>query len=211
MGLFPWMWHLAPIMWSTIFSHWWHLTFITLGFQVAWVIINQQICEDFVEWLIPLWVKLVANKLNWKPSCFVVDDALQQLWALWWVYFVKWHFLLYFHSFGVHIGWGMHIVLELFLKNWFLCAFKDCVEPKWCLNFPLGLACFESMVLGVYGENKRCGGEACNIGMFAHGDFDVHRLMRDHWVFQGTREGEGGGDVGTFNILNLGDAWTRYF
>jgi hypothetical protein len=59
-----------------------------------------------------------------------------------------------------------------------LCAFRDCVEPR--SNFPLCLACFESMVLGVCGENKRCGGEVCNIGLFAHGDVHVHQLMKDH-------------------------------
>jgi len=36
------------------------------------------------------------------------------------------------------------------------------------------------MVLGVYGENKRCGDEVCNIGVFAHADVHVHQLMKDH-------------------------------
>jgi hypothetical protein len=41
------------------------------------------ICNDLVEWLIPLKTKLLKKKLKWKPSCFIVDDAPQELQTLW--------------------------------------------------------------------------------------------------------------------------------
>jgi hypothetical protein len=49
---------------------------------VAWVIMNQQICEDLVEWLSALRAKCLSHMPNWRP-CFIVDDAPQELRALW--------------------------------------------------------------------------------------------------------------------------------
>jgi hypothetical protein len=42
---------------------------------VAWVITNQQTCEDLVEWLNALRAKLLSHMLDWKTSCFIMDDA----------------------------------------------------------------------------------------------------------------------------------------
>jgi hypothetical protein len=42
---------------------------------VAWIIMSQQTCEDLVEWLSASWAKLVLHMPNWRPSCFIVDDA----------------------------------------------------------------------------------------------------------------------------------------
>ncbi len=42
------------------------------------------------------------------------------------------------------------------------------------------LVCFESMVLVVCGKNKKCKGEVCNIGLFAHNDVHVHQPKRDN-------------------------------
>jgi len=49
---------------------------------IAWVITNHQTCNDLVEWLTPLKTKLLRNNPKWKPSCFIVDDDLQELQAL---------------------------------------------------------------------------------------------------------------------------------
>jgi hypothetical protein len=49
---------------------------------VAWIITSYQTCDDLVEWLTPLKKKLLRNNLKWKPSCFIVDDAPQELQAL---------------------------------------------------------------------------------------------------------------------------------
>jgi len=47
--------------------------------SVAWIITSCQTCNDLVEWLTPLKTKLLRNKPKWKPSCFIVDDAPQEL------------------------------------------------------------------------------------------------------------------------------------
>jgi hypothetical protein len=47
--------------------------------QVVWVITSWQTCENLVEWLNALWVKLLLHMPNWKPSCFIMDDAPQEL------------------------------------------------------------------------------------------------------------------------------------
>jgi hypothetical protein len=49
--------------------------FHCINVSVAWVITSQQTCKDLVEWLIPLWTKLLAKKSKWKPSCFIVNDG----------------------------------------------------------------------------------------------------------------------------------------
>ncbi len=46
---------------------------------VAWIITNRQTCDDLVEWLTPLKTKLQRKNPKWKPSCFIVDDAPQEL------------------------------------------------------------------------------------------------------------------------------------
>jgi hypothetical protein len=50
---------------------------------VVWVITSWQTCEDLVEWLNALQVKLLSHMPNQKPSCFIVDDVPQELQALW--------------------------------------------------------------------------------------------------------------------------------
>jgi hypothetical protein len=52
------------------------------GMPVAWIITSRQTCDDLVEWLIPLKTKLLRKSPKWKPSCFIVDDAPQELQAL---------------------------------------------------------------------------------------------------------------------------------
>jgi phosphatidylserine decarboxylase len=52
------------------------------GMPVAWIITSCQKCDDLVEWLTPLKTKLIRKNLKWKPSCFIVDDAPQELQAL---------------------------------------------------------------------------------------------------------------------------------
>ncbi len=44
-----------------------------------------------------------------------------------------------------------------------LCEFQDCVELKTCANFPLNLACVESLMHMIYGKNQGCGSEVRNI------------------------------------------------
>jgi hypothetical protein len=49
---------------------------------IAWIITSRQTCDDLVEWLTPLKTKLQRKNPKWKPSCFIVDDAPQELRAL---------------------------------------------------------------------------------------------------------------------------------
>jgi hypothetical protein len=46
---------------------------------VAWIITNRQTCNDLVEWFIFLKKKILKKNLKWKPSCFIIDDAPQEL------------------------------------------------------------------------------------------------------------------------------------
>jgi hypothetical protein len=50
-----------------------------IGVLVAWIITSRQTCDDLVEWLTPLKTKLLRKNPKWKPSCFIVDDAPQEL------------------------------------------------------------------------------------------------------------------------------------
>ncbi len=49
---------------------------------LAWVITNRQIVDDLVEWFKALKAKILVIMPDWKPSCFIIDDAPQELWAL---------------------------------------------------------------------------------------------------------------------------------
>jgi hypothetical protein len=49
---------------------------------VAWIVTSCQTCDDLVEWLTALKTKLLRKNPEWKPSCFIVDDAPQELRAL---------------------------------------------------------------------------------------------------------------------------------
>jgi hypothetical protein len=50
--------------------------------SVAWIITSCQTCDDLVEWLTPLKIKFIRKNLKWKPSCFIADDAPQELQTL---------------------------------------------------------------------------------------------------------------------------------
>ncbi len=43
---------------------------------LVWIITNRQTVEDLIEWLKPLKDKILSHMSHWKPSCFLVDDAL---------------------------------------------------------------------------------------------------------------------------------------
>ncbi len=49
-----------------------------IGVPLAWIIISKQTVEDLIEWFEPLKDKM-SHMPHWKPSCFLVDDALQEL------------------------------------------------------------------------------------------------------------------------------------
>ncbi len=58
------------------------------GVPLAWIITSKQIVEDLIEWLKPLKDKMLSQMSHWKPSCFLIDDAPQELKALWLVLYL---------------------------------------------------------------------------------------------------------------------------
>ncbi len=52
------------------------------GVPLAWIITSRQTLQDLIEWLKPLKEKMLSHMPHWKPSCFLVDDAPQELKAL---------------------------------------------------------------------------------------------------------------------------------
>jgi hypothetical protein len=52
------------------------------GVPLAWIITSRQTVQDLIEWLKPLKEKMLSHMPHWKPSCFLVDDAPQELKAL---------------------------------------------------------------------------------------------------------------------------------
>jgi hypothetical protein len=46
---------------------------------LAWIITNQKSMDDLIEWLQPLKTKMLSIMPNWRPNCFIIDDAPQEL------------------------------------------------------------------------------------------------------------------------------------
>jgi hypothetical protein len=53
-----------------------------MGVPLAYIITSKQTVEDLTEWLKPLKDEMLTHMPHWKPLCFLVDDALQELKAL---------------------------------------------------------------------------------------------------------------------------------
>ncbi len=49
---------------------------------LTWIIRSQKIVDDLIEWLKPSKANMLSFMSNWRPSCFIIHDALQELWAL---------------------------------------------------------------------------------------------------------------------------------
>ncbi len=49
---------------------------------LAWIITSKQTIQDLIKWLKPLKEKMLSHMPHWKPSCFFIDDAPQELKAL---------------------------------------------------------------------------------------------------------------------------------
>jgi hypothetical protein len=53
-----------------------------IGVPLSWIITSQQIVNDLIQWFKTLKAKMLSVMFSWRPSCFIIDDALQKLWAL---------------------------------------------------------------------------------------------------------------------------------
>jgi hypothetical protein len=74
--------------------------FTLMGFDVhhirmplTWTTTNQQTMNDLIEWLQPLKTKISSIMLNWRPICFIINDTLQELWTLRWIWILPYFFL----------------------------------------------------------------------------------------------------------------------
>ncbi len=52
------------------------------GVPIICIIMNWQTCEGLVRWLKTLRANLLLHMPNWKPSCFILDDAPHELQTL---------------------------------------------------------------------------------------------------------------------------------
>jgi hypothetical protein len=79
MEQFLWMPHLAQMIVKYFF-------FTLMGFDahhtrvlLTWIIRSQQIVDDLIEWFKRLKANMLSIMSNCKPSCFIIDDAPQEL------------------------------------------------------------------------------------------------------------------------------------
>jgi len=63
------MYHLFTLV---VFDEWHN------GIPIAWVITSRQKEDDIYDWLWALKLSINNEDLDWKPSCFIVDDAIQE-------------------------------------------------------------------------------------------------------------------------------------
>jgi hypothetical protein len=52
------------------------------GVPLTWIITSRQTVQDLIKWLKSLKDKMLSHMPQWKPSCFLIDDAPQELKAL---------------------------------------------------------------------------------------------------------------------------------
>ncbi len=76
-----------------------------MGVLLAWIITSTQIVEDLIKWLKPLKNKMLSHMPRWKPSYSLIDNAPEELKALWPVlyliqilYLFIWMFFIIFHK-----------------------------------------------------------------------------------------------------------------
>ncbi len=125
---------------------------------------SRQIIEDLIEWLKPLKDKMLSHMAHWKPSCFLVDDAPQELKALQLVLHIVPTLCLFLYMF-LNIFHKMFNYFKCILcctnpihSWWFYCI---CIPIKvvWGygqgFHLPLLLACFQSMMFTWYQKKSK--------------------------------------------------------
>jgi len=50
-----------------------------MGVLLAWIITSRQTVQDLIKWLERLKDKMLSHMPHWKPSCFFINDAFQEL------------------------------------------------------------------------------------------------------------------------------------
>lgn len=67
------MYHLFTL----VVSNEWHN-----GIPIAWILTSRQKEDDIYDWLLALKIRLTNDDPTWKPSCVIVDDAVQERMAI---------------------------------------------------------------------------------------------------------------------------------
>jgi hypothetical protein len=141
-----------------------------------------------VEWLTPLKTKLLRNSPKWKPSCFIVNNVAQELWALRWIWFSFYFFL----SFYVHITISkLHSAFSIVdhVISWNKNKLVFYAWLGWCgarIKCPFTFAHGTSQRLGVYVQWKKNQGQwcvTCNILWLSHHHVYAHWTRWKHWNF----------------------------
>jgi hypothetical protein len=86
---------------------------------LMWIITSRQTIEDLIKWLKPLKDKMLSHMPHWKPSCFLIDNAPQELKALWLVlylvstlYLFPWMFLVSFIK-NLIISYAFYVIFPI--------------------------------------------------------------------------------------------------
>jgi len=93
---------------------------------LTWIITSKQIVEDLIKWLKPLKDKMLTHMPHWKPSSSFIDNAPQELKALWLVLYLI-HILYLFPLMFFII---FHKILDyiFLILNYFKCILY-CIDP----------------------------------------------------------------------------------
>jgi len=181
MGLFLWMPCLAPTMWSTTYSHWWHLIFIAHGchlFGLSWV------SKHVKTW----WNGWVPFGQSYFHICHIGNHHVS-LWTMFLKNFKHCNRLYIFFifccivlCFDTTLTWGFHNIFIVHGKHTNVgCTMARLFGVKILPNFSLHMACVEIVVLAFHGKNQGFKGEACSTWSPPHGDVHVHQPRWNHW------------------------------
>ncbi len=139
-----------------------------MSVPLVWIITSRQTIEDLTKWLKPFKNKMLSHMPHWKPSCFLVDDAPQELKALQLVLYLHCvYFLRYFlvsvikkfitsNAFYVVLTPSTHGDFIAYVSLLGLCG----VWIRFPSSFVVGM--FSKHGIMWYRKNQRCGGVGWN-------------------------------------------------
>jgi hypothetical protein len=162
--------------WCHIWHKWCEISFIHLARLLC--SLNQSASSmdhykstncGWFDWIVPTFEsKVLLIMPNWSSSCFIIDDALQELWALWWIWILTYFFLhnyaqwrskvflvqCLFHSYKAY---NVLTYLANAKNQCDLCVnAEDYLGYKGHPNLPLCMAYIKTIALTCNGENQRC-------------------------------------------------------
>ncbi len=138
MRIFPWIPHLALMMWTTIYSHWWYLIFITLGCQL--------LKSSQANKLVKIWNPMVnsitsetcGKHVQVETFMFYYGWCPTKTTTLQWVLFYL-HIFYTFSPIGVYTR--LHIISHYVWNFIFQVIFLMHSKIGWSLNHVLVFLC----------------------------------------------------------------------